>query len=63
MLGVEFDFEINDLRKKMIIDKHIFTGNANNKNLLRILPPLTINKKKIDTFIIALRETLKEIQS
>ena len=63
MLGVEFDFEINDLRKKMIIDKHIFTGNANNKNLLRILPPLTINKKGIDTFIIALKEALQEIQS
>lgn len=54
MLGVEFDFEINELRKKMIIDKHIFTGNANNKNLLRILPPLTIKKKCIDTLIIAL---------
>jgi acetylornithine aminotransferase len=61
MLGVEFDFEINELRKKMIIDKHIFTGNANNKNLLRILPPLTINKKGIDTLIIALIESLKEI--
>jgi acetylornithine aminotransferase len=63
MLGVEFDFEINELRKKMIIDKHIFTGNANNKNLLRILPPLTINTKGIDTFIIALKEALQEIQS
>jgi acetylornithine aminotransferase len=61
MLGVEFDFEINELRKKMILDKHIFTGNANNKNLLRILPPLTINKKGIDTFIIALRESLTEL--
>ncbi len=61
MLGVEFDFKINELRKKMIIDKHIFTGNANNKNLLRILPPLTINKKSIDTLIIALKESLKEI--
>ena len=61
MLGVEFDFEINDLRKKMILDKHIFTGNSNNKNLLRILPPLTINKKGIDTFIIALRESLTEL--
>jgi acetylornithine aminotransferase len=61
MLGVEFDFEINELRKKMILDKHIFTGNANNKNLLRILPPLTINKKDIDTFIIALRESLTEL--
>jgi 3-oxoacid CoA-transferase A subunit len=63
MLGIEFDFEINELRKKMIIDKHIFTGNANNKNLLRILPPLTINAKGIDTFIIALKEALQEIQS
>ena len=49
--------------EKMIIDKHIFTGNANNKNLLRILPPLTINTKGIDTFIIALKEALQEIQS
>lgn len=61
MLGVEFDFEINELRKKMIIDKHIFTGNSNNKNLLRILPPLTIKKKDIDTFILALKEALEEI--
>jgi len=63
MLGVEFDFDVSTLRKKMIIDKYIFTGNANNKNLLRILPPLTIKKEAIDTFITALKETLKEIQS
>lgn len=63
MLGIEFDFDVSTLRKKMIIEKHIFTGNANNKNLLRILPPLTIKKKDIDTFIIALKETLAETQS
>lgn len=62
MLGVEFDFDISELRKKMIIDKHIFTGNANNKNLLRILPPLTIKKSDIDTFIKALKETLAELK-
>ncbi|MFV5689774.1 aspartate aminotransferase family protein [Flavobacterium sp. ZT3R25] len=62
MLGVEFDFDVSDLRKKMILDKHIFTGNANNKNLLRILPPLTINKEAIDIFIIALKETLAELK-
>jgi acetylornithine/N-succinyldiaminopimelate aminotransferase len=61
MLGVEFNFDVSTLRKKMIIDQHIFTGNANNKNLLRILPPLTITKEAIDTFIIALKETLKEL--
>lgn len=63
MLGVEFDFDVSALRKKMIIEKHIFTGNANNKNLLRILPPLTINKEAIDTFIIALKESLEEIKA
>ena len=39
MLGVEFDFEVADIRKKLIFEKHIFTGGAANKNLLRILPP------------------------
>ncbi len=62
MLGVEFDFDVSSLRKKMIIDKHIFTGNANNKNLLRILPPLTITKPAIDLFIKALQEALVEIK-
>jgi acetylornithine aminotransferase len=47
----------------MIIDKHIFTGSANNKNLLRILPPLTIKKEAIDQFIIALKEALAELKS
>ena len=62
MLGVEFDFDVNDLRKKMIIEKHIFTGGSSNKNLLRILPPLTITTDAIDTFIKALQESLKELK-
>ncbi len=62
MLGVEFDFDVSELRKKMIIEKHIFTGSANNKNLLRILPPLTIKKEAIDTFISALTESLEELK-
>jgi acetylornithine/N-succinyldiaminopimelate aminotransferase len=31
--------------------------------LLRILPPLTIKKEAIDTFIIALKESLEEIKA
>lgn len=58
MLGLEFDFEVADLRKKMIYEKHIFTGGSNNKKLLRILPPLTIQKEHIDIFINALKEVL-----
>ncbi|TDD97473.1 aspartate aminotransferase family protein [Flavobacterium cellulosilyticum] len=62
MLGVEFDFDVSALRKKMIIEKHIFTGGANNKNLLRILPPLTITTAAIDTFVVALQESLAELK-
>jgi acetylornithine aminotransferase len=58
MLGLEFDFEVAALRKKLIYEKHIFTGGANNKNLLRILPPLNIQKEHIDQFFDALNEIL-----
>lgn len=60
MTGVEFDFEVGELRKKMIYDYHIFTGGAMNKNLLRILPPLTVKKEHIDIFIQALKEILSK---
>jgi acetylornithine/N-succinyldiaminopimelate aminotransferase len=61
MLGVEFDFDVSALRKKMIIEKHIFTGGSSNKNLLRILPPLTVKKEHIDIFVKALKESLEEM--
>ena len=58
MTGVEFDFPVGELRKKLIYDHKIFTGGAMNKKLLRILPPLTVTKEHIDTFINALKEVL-----
>jgi len=58
MLGLEFDFEVADLRKKLIFDKHIFTGGSANKNLLRILPPLCVTKEQIDAFVDALKELI-----
>ena len=58
MAGIEFDFEVGELRKKLIYDHHIFTGGAMNKNLIRILPPLTVTKEHIDSFIKALKDIL-----
>ncbi|MDH3323892.1 MAG: aminotransferase class III-fold pyridoxal phosphate-dependent enzyme, partial [Flavobacteriaceae bacterium] len=58
MLGVTFDFEVAEIRKKLIYDKHIFTGGASDKKLLRILPPLNITTKEIDYFVEALKEIL-----
>ena len=63
MLGLEFDFDVSELRKKMILEKHVFTGNSSNKNLLRILPPLTIKKEAINHFVKVLKEALEEIKA
>ena len=59
MLGLEFDFPIAELRKKLIFEHKIFTGSAKNANLLRILPPLTIKKEHVDLFFEALKKELK----
>ncbi|APY01297.1 aspartate aminotransferase family protein [Lacinutrix venerupis] len=58
MLGLEFDFPITELRKKLIFEHKIFTGSAKNPNLLRILPPLTIKKEHVDLFFKALKKEL-----
>ena len=58
MIGLEFDFEVAELRKKMIMEQHIFTGSAKNKKLLRFLPALNITKNDIDVFFEALKKAL-----
>ncbi|NRB61296.1 MAG: aspartate aminotransferase family protein [Winogradskyella sp.] len=59
MLGLEFENPIAQLRKNLIFKHHVFTGSSKNPNLLRILPPLTIQKKHIDAFFEALKTELK----
>ena len=61
MLGLEFDFEIAALRKQLIYEEFIFTGNASQKNLLRILPPLSITAQEIDQFTMGLQHALQEL--
>lgn len=55
MLGLEFDFEVSDLRKRLLYEHHIFVGGSADKNLIRILPPLTIKKQQIDMLFDALK--------
>lgn len=59
MLGLEFDFEVAELRKKLIFSHKIFTGSAKDKKVLRILPALNIKKEHIDQFFIALNQELQ----
>lgn len=50
MLGLEFDFAVSELRKRMIYEKKIFTGGSSNPNLLRILPPLNVTREELGHF-------------
>jgi acetylornithine aminotransferase len=59
MLGLEFDFEVAQLRKKLIYDQRLFTGGAKDKNVLRILPALNITEKHLDIFFSKLKQELK----
>ncbi|MBN9284228.1 MULTISPECIES: aminotransferase class III-fold pyridoxal phosphate-dependent enzyme [unclassified Flavobacterium] len=58
MLGLVFDFDVSELRQKLIYEEYIFTGNAAQKNLLRILPPLSITKDDTDYFVKGLKNAL-----
>jgi len=58
MLGLEMEFEVAALRKKLLYTHRIFTGNSKNKNLLRILPPLNIQEKELGLLFSALKTEL-----
>src|SRR5690606_37135370 len=60
MIGLEFDFEVDALRKELLFEQTIFTGAASNKKLLRILPPLNIKKAHFDMFFEGLKLALQK---
>jgi acetylornithine aminotransferase len=57
MVGIEFLPEFAAVRNRLLFESHIFTGGAKN-NVMRLLPPLSIAKAEIDTFITQLKEKL-----
>ncbi|MCH2450200.1 MAG: aminotransferase class III-fold pyridoxal phosphate-dependent enzyme [Gracilimonas sp.] len=59
MVGVEFEEPAAEWRKKLLYEHYIFTGSSSNKNVLRLLPPLSIGKEECDELIQALKEVLK----
>lgn len=59
MIGVEFKEPVAEWRKKLLYDHRIFTGSSSNKNVLRLLPPLSIGKEECNELITALKEILR----
>ncbi len=54
MIGLEFEYPIKELRKRLLFDEHIFTG-ASGTNVLRLLPPLVLTKNEADEFVESLK--------
>lgn len=61
MIGIELDRDCSEVRKELLFDHHIFTGNSNDKSVLRILPALNVKKEETDLFINALKAVLGNI--
>ncbi|MCM1292963.1 MAG: aminotransferase class III-fold pyridoxal phosphate-dependent enzyme [Bacteroides sp.] len=55
MIGFDIEGSAADLRRRLLFEKHIFTGGAG-QHTVRILPALTITESQVDTLITALKE-------
>ncbi|TXK21969.1 aminotransferase class III-fold pyridoxal phosphate-dependent enzyme [Pontibacter qinzhouensis] len=58
MIGVELPEPCGPVRSKLLHEHKIFTGSANNKNTLRLLPALSVTKADADQFLEAFRNLL-----
>jgi acetylornithine aminotransferase len=58
MIGIELQNNAAIIRKKLLEEYRIVTGAASQKNTIRLLPPLTITKDAIITFINAFKQVL-----
>jgi len=63
MLGIEFPYATNELRNILIKEEKVFTGSASAKNVIRLLPPLNIEKSEADMFITRLKTALSKINN
>lgn len=62
MIGFDVPEEIKNLRKNLLQQHHIFTGEAK-PNVIRLLPALTISRKQMDEFLEALQDAINELHS
>ena len=57
MIGFDVPEELLDLRKRLLFQQHIFTGEAK-PNTIRLLPSLALRKKDADAFLESIEEEI-----
>ena len=60
MIGFDVPEALKDLKKKLLFDHNVFTGEAK-PNVIRLLPSLAITRKQVDEFLDVLKEAIAEI--
>lgn len=62
MIGFDVPDEIKTLRKDLLFQHHIFTGEAK-PNVIRLLPALSLGRKEADDFLKALKDSITMLNS
>ena len=57
MIGIEIDGSASEMRKRLLFERHIFTGGAG-ATTVRLLPALTLSRAQADTFLENFKELL-----
>ena len=58
MLGIDLGEDTASIRKRLLFEEKVFVGSASNKNVVRLLPALCVNKEQADQFIAAFKRVL-----
>ncbi len=58
MIGIEIEGSAAELRRRLLFEKHIFTGGAG-ASTVRLLPALTLTRELADLFLEAFHETIE----
>lgn len=56
MIGIEMEYPVGEMRKKLVYEEKVFTGSATNPNTIRLLPPLNITESDCDDFVKAFKK-------
>jgi len=62
MIGFDADGELRDLRKNLLFNQQVFTGESK-PNIIRLLPSLTLRKKEAQEFLESLEEEIQNMVS
>lgn len=62
MIGFDVPEEIKDLKKNLLLNQKIFTGEAK-PNVIRLLPSLALKKRDAEHFIEAVKEEIEKMKS